>query len=81
MSLISMMAEYKEDVMRVADTGVAKSFETVWLEFLLEGLLVLDIQMGVRVIYVRTNIWKLAQILGEQLYVRPEFIVNNFFLS
>ena len=56
--------------MRGVDTGAAKSYETVWLELLLEGLLVLDIQTGVQVIYVRTNIWKLANILEKQLYVK-----------
>ena len=70
LSMQTMMAEYKEDVMRGADTGAAKSYETVWLELLLEGLLVLDIQTGVQVIYVRTNIWKLANILEKQLYVK-----------
>ena len=65
LSMQTMMAEYKEDVMKMAQTGVAKSYATVWLELLLEGLLVLDIQTGVRVIYVRTNIWKLAEILEK----------------
>ena len=70
LSMETMMAEYKERVMRAADTGAAKSYETVWLELLLEGLLILDVQTGVRVIYVRTNIRKLAEILEKQLYVK-----------
>ena len=64
------MAEYGEANLKVSDDGVTKSYETVWLELLLEGLLTLDVHTGLKVIYVRTNIWKLAAILEKQLYVK-----------
>ena len=56
--------------LRTTTTDRIKSYETVWLELLLEGLLTLDIPTGVRVIFVRTNIRKLAAILEKQLYVK-----------
>ena len=55
--------EYNVEDLRTATTDRIKSFETVWLELLLEGLLTLDIPTGVRVIFVRTNIRKLAAML------------------
>ena len=70
LSTPEIMAEYREAHLKVSDDGVTKSYETVWLELLLEALLTLDIHTGLQVIYVRTNIWKLAAILEKQLYVK-----------
>ena len=63
-------AEYNVEDLRLTATDTVKCYETVWLEILLEGLLTLDIHTGVRVIFVRTNIRKLAAVLDRQLYVK-----------
>ena len=64
-----ILAEYRGAHAKVSDDGVTKSYEAVWLELLLEAL-TLVIHTGVQVIYVRTNIWKLATILEKQLYIK-----------
>ena len=46
LSIPAIMAEYRDAHLKVLDNGVTKSYETVWLELLLEGLSALDIHAG-----------------------------------
>ena len=44
----------------------------VWLETLLEGLEVMDVPHETEAIIVRTNIYKLAEAIDRDLYVKSE---------
>ena len=44
----------------------------VWLETLLEGLEVMDVPTKTEAIIVRTNIYKLAEAIDRDLYVKSE---------